>query len=395
MKTSSILLLSIILFACGRQSPVNTASPAAPADSGQQAPVSVELTKVQVEHTGIQFGGFENKNLRDVVRVNGYLHVPPQNKAEISTFMGGVVRSVLVREGDFVKAGQPLLELAHPDFLKLQEEFLVARSNIVFDQKEYERQKVLSEDNIASRKSLQEAESRYNSGKARLASLQEQLSLLNVQAKDINPSSLQSWFRLISPISGYVGKINVNTGTYAGPEKELLCVIDNSHLHADLMIYEKDLAKVQAGQTVSITFTNLPGKLLTARIFSIGKEFENDSRTVSAHADLLNTNTHDLVPGMYLNGLIETGGNGALALPEAALVRDQGKDYIFIVDPTMQKHSAEIAFTPIEVRKGITDGGYTEVTPLGHLPQKYQVVTSGAYYVLSQMNVGKGAGCVD
>ncbi len=93
---------------------------------GTEAVVSVvELTKLQVEKTGIQFGEFEKRNLREVLRVNGYLHVPPQNKAQVSTFMGGIVKAVLVREGDFVHQGQALIDLVHPDFLKLQEDYLV------------------------------------------------------------------------------------------------------------------------------------------------------------------------------------------------------------------------------------------------------------------------------
>ena len=390
-----IIPFLFLLSSCGQQPEGGKGTPASPAVSSGQAPVTVELTKEQVAKTGITLGDFERRNLRDVLKVNGYLHVPPQNKAEISTFMGGVVRSVLVREGDYVIRGQALLELTHPDFLKLQEDYLVTKSGIGFSRNEYERQKSLSGDNISSQKAFQEAEARYNSEKARLASLSDQLRLLNVSAEDLSPGNLQNSFRITSPIGGYVGKINVNTGTFAEPQKELLCVIDNSRLHADLMIYEKDLDRIRPGQKVSITFTNLPGKLVTAKIFSVGKEFEKDSRTVSAHAELLNTDTRDLVPGMYVNGLIGTGDEETPALPESAIVRDQGKNYIFIVDPSLQKHREEVAFTPVEVKRGVTDGGYSEVTVLGHLPGKYQVVTTGAYYVLSQMNLGKGAGCVD
>lgn len=388
-------LIAITLLCSCKQATETSPSAEHKAEVTSALPAVVELTKIQVAKTGIQFGDFEKKNLRDVVRVNGYLHVPPQNKAQVSTYMGAVVKSILVREGEFVKQGQALIELAHPDFLKLQEDYLVAKSNIIFSQKEYERQKELSKDNIASQKSYQEAEARYTGEKARLASLEDQLQMLNVQVNELSASSLRKTFMLCTPIEGYVGKILVNTGSYAEPRMELLCVIDNSHLHADLMIYEKDLAKIRPGQNVNITFTNMPDLVMAAKIFSIGKEFENESRTVSAHAELLGNDKQDLVPGMYVNGLIETGSADAVVIPETAVIRDKGRDYIFVKDPAMQKHPAEVAFTPVEVKKGITNGGYTEVTTLGKLPEKYQVVVKGAYYVLSQMNMGKGAGCVD
>jgi len=387
-------IASLLLWSCGHKAAENTPE-AAHEHEAEAVTNIVELTKLQVTKTGIQFGDFENRNLRDVVRVNGYLHVPPQNKAQVSAFIGAVIRNIVVKEGEFVKEGQVLMQLASPEFVKLQEDYLVSKSNIVFSQKEYERQKELAKDNIASQKSLQEAEAKYDGEKARLASLEDQLMLLNVQVQDLSSSTLQKSFQLRSPIEGYVGKILVNTGSYAEPQKELVTVIDNSHLHVDLMVYEKDLAKVRPGQHVSITFTNMPELVMGAQIFSIGKEFENDSRTVNAHAELLGTDRHDLVPGMYVNGLIETGSADAVAIPEAAVIRDKGKDYIFIMDPAMQKHPAEVAFTAVEVKKGVTNGGYSEVTTLGKLPAKYQVVVKGAYYVLSQMNVGKGAGCVD
>ena len=385
----------LILASCHQKAGEQTSSSTQGQEKGQAVTNIIELTKLQVSKTGIQFGDFEKRNLRDVVRVNGYLHVPPQNKAEVSSFMGAVVRNIMDREGELVTMGQPLVELASPDFLKLQEDYLVAGSNILYSQKEYERQKELAKDNIASQKAFQEAEAKYNAEKARLASLEQQLLLLNVQVTDLSPSGLQKSFLLKSPIRGYVGKITVNTGSYTEPQKEILTVIDNSHLHVDLMIYEKDLPEVKPGQHVNVTFTNMPELVMGAKIFSIGREFEKDSRTVSAHAELLGNPREDLVPGMYVNGLIETGNADAVVIPEAAVIRDKGKDYIFIVDPLIQKHPEEVAFTAIEVKKGVTNGGYSEVTTLGKLPGKYQVVVKGAYYVLSQMNVGKGAGCVD
>ena len=397
MKTLKIisLILILLLSSCREKPGEKTTSETQPAAATEVLSDVVELTRLQVAKTGIQLGDFEKRNLRDVVRVNGYLHVPPQNKAQVSAFMGSIVKSILVREGDYVTRGQALMELTHPDFLKLQEDYLVAKSNLTFSQMEYDRQRDLAKDNIASQKAFQEAEAKFSSEKARIASLEDQLQLLNVQVKDLTPASLQKSFQLRSPIEGYVGKIMVNTGTYAEPQKELLTVIDNRHLHVDLMIYEKDLDKVKPGQHVNITFTNIPELVMGARIFSIGKEFENESRTVNAHAELLGNANQDLVPGMYVNGLIETGNADAVVIPEASVIRDKGRDFIFIVDPAMQKHPEEVTFTAIEVKKGVTNGGYSEVTTLGRLPEKYQVVVKGAYYVVSQMNVGKGAGCVD
>jgi len=62
-------------------------------------------------------------------------------------------------------------------------------------------------------------------------------------------------------------------------------VVDNSHLHLDLFVYEQDLPKVNINQNIDFTLINLPGKNFTAKIYSIGSAFENDTKTIPIHAE--------------------------------------------------------------------------------------------------------------
>ncbi|MBK8655364.1 MAG: efflux RND transporter periplasmic adaptor subunit [Haliscomenobacter sp.] len=101
----------------------------------------VELTKEQFEAVDIQLGKIEKQNIKTSIKASGHLEVPPQNKAEVSTFIGAVVKSIAVLEGSKVQKGQRLAVLEHPDFIKLQEEYITAKSNFSFLEQEFLRQK--------------------------------------------------------------------------------------------------------------------------------------------------------------------------------------------------------------------------------------------------------------
>jgi len=83
-------------------------------------------------------------------------------------------------------------------------------------------------------------------------------------------------------------------------------VLDNSHLHLDLFVFEQDLPKVKVGQNIDFSLTNLPGKNFTANIFSIGSAFENQTKTVPVHAEITGDKS-GLIEGMNVTGLINIG----------------------------------------------------------------------------------------
>ena len=68
----------------------------------------VHLNEAQYKTTGLVLGGFEKKNLSEVINANGYTKLPPQNQAQVSVQLPGTIWSIKVIEGQAVKAGQVL-----------------------------------------------------------------------------------------------------------------------------------------------------------------------------------------------------------------------------------------------------------------------------------------------
>jgi RND family efflux transporter MFP subunit len=358
----------------------------------------VTISKKQFDAIQIGLGNIEQKSLIDNFRVSGVLKVPPQNKANITAFMGGTVHTILVQEGDAVEKGQVLATLINPDYIKIQREYLNAQSQLSFLKADYERQKDLYEKNVTAQKSYQQAESNYNSVRAEYNALKQQLMLLGIDPSSLTADNISSEVKLKSPIGGHIAHIDIRIGSTVESYKVLMDVVDNSKLHLDLFIYEQDLAKVKIGQVVEVLLTNLPGKNYTAEIFAIGSAFEGGSKSIPVHASITGNKT-GLIEGMNVTANINTGKNQTPAVPVSAIINHGGNDFIFILmDEHLDHHHAGTdsahshvanddmySFKRISVKKGATNDSFTGITFLQQAPENLKVVVSGSFYLMSML----------
>jgi cobalt-zinc-cadmium efflux system membrane fusion protein len=126
-----------------------------------------QITSKQFKAAGIELGYVQKTELSETFEVTGELDLPPQNFAEVSTPIGGIIKSINVIEGDYVNKGQKVMDLSTPDLIRLQEDYLTSRSSLEYLEKDYLRQKELNAENVSSGKSYQEAESKYQIETAR------------------------------------------------------------------------------------------------------------------------------------------------------------------------------------------------------------------------------------
>lgn len=366
----------------------------------------VELNEAQYKAAGVEIGTFAMKNLSDVVNANGYTKLPPQNQADVSVHLTGIVKSINVIEGQAVKKGQVLATIESPEFAKLQEAYQTSKSNLEFLTLEYERQKTLSEENVNSKKVFQKTKADFETEKARLSSLKQQLSLLNLNGS----SNAGSIMPIVAPISGFITEINIKIGSNAEVGKPLLSIVDNSQLHVDLLVYEKDLQKVKPGQNIRFVLTNQDNTEIKGKVFNVGKAFENETKSVAVHADIINK-SQTLIPGMYVNALIDVGAKDVQALPLDAIVKAEGREFIFILEEGHEEethdseeghshedgHKHEEAgkmyhFQRIEVKTGTSQLGYVQVSVLQKIDANAKIVLKGAYYLQSHLLKSEGGG---
>jgi cobalt-zinc-cadmium efflux system membrane fusion protein len=350
----------------------------------------VALTEVQFKTVGIETGSVENRNLNLVIKANGYTTVPPQNMANISTLIGGTVKDILVLEGTFVNKGKVLATIQNLEVVEMQENYNSAVANIEYLQLEYNRQKTLSDEDVNPRKVLQEVKAKLAVERAKAKAAKNKLQALNMST---NGSSLVP---IVSPISGYVGKISIAKGAFAETGITLFEVVDNSQMHLDLNVYEKDMGSIAVGQTIDFILTNQSNKSVKGKIFGINKSFSNESKTVAVHAKINPADAKGLISGMYVSANINITNATVPALPKDAIVRNGDKYFVYIQEnksnvqkkANLEEEHNEIHFKAIEVIPGTTDLGYTEVKFVTEIPADAKIVIKEAFYLLSAMKGG-------
>lgn len=381
-----------LLFAAVLVTSCNTEIKDAPVEEHyEEEETIVELTGAQIQSAGIKLGKIEEKQISGTIRVNGLLDVPPQQLVTISAPLGGFLKSTTLLQGSRVKKGQRIATIENLEFIQIQQDYLEAKGNFEFAKADYDRQQELAEQNVNSQKTLQQAKSNFTSWQARYAGLREKLKVLNLIATSIEAGNVRSTINLYSPIDGYVTEVNVNIGKFVNPTDVLFEIVDTEHLHAELIVFEKDVRKLKIGQKVRFTLANESEERL-ATVYLIGREISED-RTIRIHCHI-DEEDKELLPGMYLNAVVEAGGLLVPSLPAEAIVEYQGKKYVFVA--TEEAHAEEGAeknppagegqhFEIVEVQTGNSEFGFIEITPAGDLNMDSQIVVEGAYALLSTM----------
>lgn len=391
----------------------------------------VLLNEAQYKNAGIDTGWFEMKNLSEVINANGYTKLPPQNQAEVSVQLPGTIQSILVMEGEYVKKGQTLATLQSMAYnnMRLEREKLVqdlhaSEANVEFLQLEYARQMELSAENVTAKKVLQKVSTDLKSEESKVKALTNQITIIG-QNISMGGSTASSVINIVSPINGNVTDIDVKIGSSAEEGKPLFHIVDNSKMHVDLLVYEKDLFKVKEGQHVRFILTNQNNVEIGGKIFGVGKSFENETKAVAVHATI--DDNKMLIPGMYVNALIDIGASKVNALPVEAIIKAEGKEFIFVLEKMRaehgdeehvhqegeapheeeahahkegeaahaegeEEHGDEIAFARIEVKTGPAQLGYVQVTPLVEIHEGDRIVVKGGYYLQSHLLKSEGGG---
>ncbi|HZJ21581.1 MAG TPA: efflux RND transporter periplasmic adaptor subunit [Pricia sp.] len=348
----------------------------------------LHLSQQKFEAMGLKVDSLPTKSLTGLVEANGQLEVPPQNEAAVTAIIGANVTSIKVIEGDKVSKGSILGYLSHPDLIKLQTDYSNAYNRMNFLDKEYDRQKRLYDAEVASGRKFQETESDYNSMKGMVKGLESQLRLFGVNLDRIRNGNVYSQVPVVSPINGYVEKVNIKVGQFVQQQTEMFEIVNTEHVHADLMVFEKDVSKVKEGQTVQFNIESLPDSDLSAKIYSVGKTFEESPKAVHVHAEIENKQGN-LFPGMYLTAKIATSENKVTALPQEAIITENGEPYIFTAKKVTEGGEEEWALSPLKVVKGQEDDGWVEIKLLQPLQSGEKVVWNKAYYLISEMKKGE------
>ncbi|MBA3649046.1 MAG: efflux RND transporter periplasmic adaptor subunit [Chitinophagales bacterium] len=401
--TALLFAITVLISSCGSRSKNETVK--ADAVIEKSNPLEVNITEQQFKSAQIELGKPEYRNLTSAIKSNGRLSLPPQNKATISTPYGGIVQEIKVSTGQQVNKGTVLAIIQNPDIIQLQQDYLENASHLEFMKTDYERQKTLQKDNITSQKHFQETEADYNGTVGKDNALKAKLQLININTENLKEGKIIPNLTITAPISGYVQDITTNIGTFAEPNSMLFEIINNTDLHIDLQVFEKDVRQINIGQKVTFSYTNSGNEKQQdiATVFAIDKEFDPQTQAIVVHAKIQNPKGI-MLPGMYVEARIVIDNDRALAVPDDAIVSQGDDHFIFIAEgknketennkseseskEESEQTGATHTFRKIKIIVGSGDMGYIAITSSEQLSEETQIVIKGAYALLSEMNKG-------
>lgn len=378
MSRKILLLLSIAFVACS--SPKPEAEPTAHEHNHASAD-EVVLDSAQQATLGIQTIKLERRAMEGTVKLTGRVMSSPVSKAQLTSPLGAKVVAVLVDEGAHVRKGQPLVALTDLSFIKLQEEYVSASAQAERADSELRRQRTLLSGEATAQKHLEQAEADFKVLQARKESLGHQLASMSVDLKELIASGLEDRFTLRSPIDGRVNGIRVFLDARVEPTTVLLEVIDLHHFHVHLNAYERDLASLKEGTLFDFQVLNMPGKRFKGELFSIGRTFDADGRSIPVHAHV-EEGSEQLIEGMSVVAFVPTGGAEQLVVPDAALHRSGDKGYLFMLG---ERDAHGMSFTRIEVLPGVSRDGLTAIGLLEPMPEGAEFAADKVYYLWSML----------
>lgn len=359
-----ILSASLVLASCGQKAETTENKETA-------NEFEVVLTKNQLKNSKIELGTLDQKPVSNTIKVNGKITLAPDAIATISMPLGGYVKAIKVMQGMNVRKGQVLAVVEDPQYVQLQQDYLTTKQQFTFANKDFNRQKELNASKAVSDKTYELAQGELAKQKITLKSLEEKLKLIGINPATLTANNISKSVSIYSPINGLVSKVEINLGKYVNASDMLFEVINNQNMFLKLNVYDKDASNLYIGQKVT-AFSNNSSESYNTSILYVNRNI-NEENAVEVITKINNANGK-LIPGNYMNAVIESQNNNAFVLNNEAIVNFEDKNYVFVSDNNT-------TFKMIEVEIGTKMKDYTEIKNSTVLSNK-KVVVKDAYTLL-------------
>ncbi|MFZ1947551.1 MAG: efflux RND transporter periplasmic adaptor subunit, partial [bacterium] len=280
------------------------------------------------------------------------------DETQVVAKVGGVVKAILVEEGDYVNAGQTLAKL---DDEKLAVQMDQATADLQKLESDFQRADELFGKNLISEQEFQRAKFEYDGQKAAYG-----LCKLDLEYTAIK-----------SPLSGVVSERLIKSGNMIVPNQATFRVTDLDPLLAVLHVPERHAGKLQAGQPASLAVDALPGAEFQGRVERISPVVDPSTGTVKVTVEVRDA-TRRLKPGMLARVSVTHDVHPMTTLaPRDAVIEEDNQSSVFVVRAgTAYRQTIQTGFvntTHIEILNGLARGDTVVTTGKGGLRDSAKV----------------------
>jgi membrane fusion protein, heavy metal efflux system len=351
--TAALTVTGFLLAGCGTDQASRMTSYSATERSDAQPELFTlppdQMARIQI-HTVAAGPFMRTLRLTGTVAYNGFLTTP------VITQVGGPVSRILATPGQHVRAGQPLLYVASPDFSLLRSAYIKARDAFQLADRIYKREQDLYAHGAAAQADVEQAESSRSQAQADLESSEQAIRIIGVSSPDdLVTRPPEPEIALQAPRAGEVVERLCSQGQLlqAG-STQCFTLSDMSSVWVLVNAYQNALAYVQVGDEVTITSESYPGSV-RGRIEYLAAALDPTTRTLQARIAAPNPGER-LRKDMYVTAEVQAGViSDALLVPDAAVLRDaQNMPYVYL-------ETGDRRFESRAVTLGDSEGGRTNI----------------------------------
>ncbi len=335
----------------------------------------VIFTPEQIKVAGIEIGKLREIAIPQEIPCTGIVEASPQNIAKVSIPSAAYIDKIFVQHGSYVKKGETVLTIRHSEFIDLQSNYLKLKNELEYKKEEYLRQKNLFAENAVSKKKFKQVKLDYNSTLIDEKKFEQKLILIGIDPLGLTPEKISSTIKLRAPISGYIDEIYVTVSQYLEPKDVLFEMVNNDDFNIMLNVYGKYDNSINIGDKVKFKPHGKSGESHIAKVFSVGRIIEEDTKTFRVHAHPENKNS-TLTAGAFVNAKIFINNKIVSALPINAVVTIENDSYVFV-------KNSNNSFKLIEVVGGKKNRRFVEILKPETL-KGHEIVVTGANYLLSK-----------
>lgn len=291
---------------------------------------SVKLSPGKIQRTGVKSEPATRRVIRTQIRAPGTIQLDERRISVISMRAESWVQKVAdVTTGTKVRSGQPLMDIYSPAISSAAAEYVATITS-----------KTTGGDGLYGRGSRQ-----------RIMNLDVPDTVIaEIEKSRIVPISI-AW---AAPRDGIVLERNAIEGMRAQPGDILFRIADTSLVWAMVDVAERDLGAIAVGQPVNVRTRSLSGRPFAGKINVIYPQVNRETRTTRVRIELTNADLA-LLPDMYIDASIETGGaDPVVSVPESAVIDTGTRQSVFI-------DKGQGRFEPRSVGLGRRGGGYVEI----------------------------------
>ena len=269
----------------------------------------------------------------------------------------GILKEVLVKEGQYVKKGQLLAVI---DDGGLAQQVMVSQTNEQLAKTTFERQKRLWNEKIGSEIQYLQAKASYKSQKNATNQLKQQLGK----------------FKINAPFSGIIDDIFREKGTVVAPgqQSELFRIINLSNMYIETDVPENYITSITKGKKVEVIFPIL-GKTVNSKIRQVGNFINPSNRSFKIEVGVPNQDLEikpNLTAKLKLN---DYTSKNAILIPQSIISENaEGQQFIYVVKDKKENNLAVAERLVIETGK--TQGDFIEVTK--NLITDTEIILEGA-----------------